>query len=40
MKNTHVWLDANILIDFLTQRSGFGEEATAIFAHFETYKSF
>ncbi|TAE66712.1 MAG: PIN domain-containing protein [Bacteroidetes bacterium] len=29
---TFAWLDANILIDFLTQRGDFGEDATAIFA--------
>jgi predicted nucleic acid-binding protein len=29
---TLVWLDANILIDLLTQRGDFGEDATTIFA--------
>jgi predicted nucleic-acid-binding protein len=30
MKN--VWIDANVLIDFLTQRDSFGANATTIFA--------
>jgi len=31
MDKKKVWLDTNILIDFLTQRDSFGENATKIF---------
>ncbi len=34
----YAWLDANILIDLLTQRADFGEDATTIFALAEQKK--